>query len=109
MADVSDMIKETINNNDVALFIKGTAKMPTCGFSAAVVQIFNKLGVAYKDVNIYSAEGLPPALKAISNWPTFPQVFVKGELIGGCDITREMFETGELQQLLKEKNIAFAA
>jgi len=109
MSDLTTQIKESINNNDVALFIKGTAQMPICGFSSVVVQIFNKLGVSYKDVNIYSAEGLPSALKEISNWPTFPQIFIKGEFIGGCDITREMYETGELQQLLKEKNIEFAA
>jgi len=109
MSDITAQIKESINNNDVVLFIKGTAQMPACGFSSVVVQIFDKLGVAYKDVNIFSQEGLREELKAFSNWPTFPQIFVKGELIGGCDITREMYENGELQQLLKDKNIATAA
>lgn len=109
MSDLTTQIQEHISNNDIVIFIKGTAKMPACGFSSVVVQIFDKLGVAYKDINIFSQEGLREELKTFSNWPTFPQIYVKGELIGGCDITREMYENGELQQLLKDKNIATAA
>lgn len=109
MTEVEQFVKDTIANNDVALFMKGTAKMPMCGFSATVVNIFNKLGLTFQDVNIYSQPGIPQALRDINQWPTYPQIFIKGEFIGGCDITREMFEAGELQELLKEKNIAFAA
>jgi monothiol glutaredoxin len=88
------------------LFIKGTAKIPQCGFSAVVVQIFDQLGVQYRDVNVLADEALRSELKTFSNWPTFPQIYVKGELVGGCDIAREMYQQGELQQLLKDKKVA---
>lgn len=109
MTDKTEMIQNTIDSNDVVLFIKGTKQVPMCGFSAAVVQIFNHLGVNYKDVNILADEDLRQQLKTFSDWPTFPQIYVKGELIGGCDIAKEMFSNGELKQLLAEKNIQTAA
>ncbi len=102
-------IQDIIDGNDVVLFVKGTAQVPQCGFSATVIQIFDRLGVTYKDVNILADPELRQELKTFSNWPTFPQIYVKGELVGGCDITREMYEQGELQQLLKEKNVACTA
>ena len=107
--EVTKQIQETVNNNDVVLFIKGTCPMPACGFSSVVVQIFNKLDVKYKDVNILEAPEIREELRVFSNWPTFPQIYIKGEFIGGCDITRDMYENGELLQLLKDKNIATAA
>lgn len=106
MVDKTQEIKDLVANNDVVLFIKGTSQMPMCGFSASVLQIFNKLGISYKDVNILADEDLRAELKTFSEWPTFPQIYVKGEFIGGCDIAKEMYETGELQQLLAEKQIA---
>ena len=96
-------IKKYIDENEVVLFIKGTAQIPQCGFSATVVQIFDRLGVKYKDVNILE-NNLREELKVFSDWPTFPQVYVRKQFIGGCDITREMYQSGELQQLFKENN-----
>ena len=101
-------IEQTINDNNVVVFMKGTADFPQCGFSAAVAQIFQHLQVDFKDVNILEREGLRPALNEYANWPTSPKIYVKGEFIGGCDIIREMFETGELQDLLKEKGLLAA-
>ncbi len=100
-------IEEDINNNDVVIFMKGTADFPQCGFSAVVVQIFNHLGVKFKDRNVLTDESLKQELKDLSNWPTIPQIYVKGEFIGGCSIVKEMFEAGELQTLLKEKGVAY--
>jgi monothiol glutaredoxin len=107
--NVADEIKQTIEGNDVVLFMKGTRKFPQCGFSSAVVQILNNLGVEFKDVNILTDEEIRQGIKDYSNWPTIPQLYIKQEFIGGCDITREMFESGELQQLLKEKGVATKA
>ncbi|MCP5361313.1 MAG: Grx4 family monothiol glutaredoxin [Hyphomicrobiales bacterium] len=101
-------IQKVIDENDVVLFVKGTAKFPQCGFSAVVIQIFDRLGVQYKDVNILEDNDLRQELKVFSDWPTFPQIYLKGELIGGCDIAREMFTSGELQEALKEKGIPFS-
>ncbi|MCB9978906.1 MAG: Grx4 family monothiol glutaredoxin [Rhodospirillales bacterium] len=102
---VFDRIRNDINMNDVVLYLKGSAVFPQCGFSAAVVQVFNHLGVAYKDFNVMEDNELREGIKAFADWPTLPQVYVKGEFIGGCDITREMFASGELQALLQEKGI----
>lgn len=102
---ILDRIRSDISTNDVVLYLKGSAVFPQCGFSAAVVQVFNHLGVAYKDFNVMEDNELREGIKAFADWPTLPQVYVKGEFIGGCDITREMFATGELQSLLKEKGV----
>lgn len=104
-AAVNDAIKKTIDSNDVVLFMKGTAKFPQCGFSAQVAQILNHLGVPYKDVNVLEDQALREGIKAYTNWPTIPQLYVKGEFIGGCDIVREMYQSGELQTLLEEKGV----
>lgn len=96
---------QVIQDNPVVLFIKGTQDMPMCGFSSAVLQVFNTLGIAYKTVNVLEDFELKEALKEYSNWPTIPQIYIKGELIGGCDIIREMFKAHELEPLLKEKGI----
>ena len=101
-----EQFKKDITSNDVVIYMKGSQKMPQCGFSAAVVAIFQNLVVPFYDVNVLADEGVRTNLKEFSDWPTFPQIFVKGELIGGSDILREMYSTGELQQLLKEKGIA---
>lgn len=101
-----EQFKKDISSNDVVVYMKGSQKMPQCGFSAAVVAVFQNLGVPFHDVNVLADEGVRTHLKEFSDWPTFPQIFVKGELIGGCDIVREMYSSGELQQLLKEKGIA---
>lgn len=102
-------IQQTVDSNDIVLFIKGTGAMPMCGFSAAVVSIFNNLGVPFKDVNILADETLRQELKVFSDWPTFPQIYVKGEFIGGCDIAKEMYQSGELKQLLHSKGLVASA
>ena len=104
-----ETIKKDIAENDVVLFMKGTPQMPMCGFSSQVVQILDYLGVDYKGVNVLADEEIRQGIKEFSNWPTIPQLYVKGEFIGGCDIVREMFQNGELQQLFTSKGIAFKA
>ena len=104
---VHDWIAKTIAANDVVLFMKGTSKFPQCGFSAQVAQILGHVGVDYKDINVLDDMGIREGIKSFSNWPTIPQLYVKGELVGGCDIVREMFQHGELQQLLDEKGIGY--
>jgi len=99
--------KETAENN-VVIYMKGTAKMPMCGFSAAAVAVFQNLGVAIHDVNVLADEAVRQAIKEFSDWPTLPQIYIKGEFIGGCDILREMAATGELETLLKEKGVLAA-
>lgn len=99
-------IQKELDSNSVVLFMKGTADFPGCGFSAKVVHILSDLGVSFKDVNILEDESLRQGLKEFSHWPTFPQLYVKGELVGGCDIVREMYGSGELVKLIKEKNIS---
>jgi monothiol glutaredoxin len=106
MASIHDRIAEDVASSDVVLFMKGTPVFPQCGFSAAVVQILDYLGVQYKGLNDLENDELRQGIKAYSNWPTIPQLYVKGEFVGGCDIIREMFQAGELQSLLKEKGIA---
>jgi monothiol glutaredoxin len=103
--NVVERIEQDIKNNDVVLYMKGTPVFPQCGFSAAVVQVLSHVGVKFKGINILEDPGLRQGLKEYSNWPTFPQLYVKGELVGGCDIVREMYESGELQGLLADKGI----
>jgi len=105
--DVQDWIRKTIAANDVVLFMKGQKAMPQCGFSAQVAHILGLLGVDFKDVNVLEDLGIREGIKAFSSWPTIPQLYVKGEFIGGCDIVREMAQAGELQQLFAEKGIAY--
>lgn len=105
MSDIQATIEAEVKSNDVLLFMKGTPKMPMCGFSGQVVQILSHLGVPFKGVNILESDALRQGVKDYSNWPTFPQLYVKGEFVGGADITREMFQAGELQTLLKDKGL----
>ena len=105
MANVQERIQKLISENPVVLFMKGTPQFPQCGFSGQVVQILDHLGVAYKGLNVLDSAELRDGIKAYSNWPTIPQLYVKGEFVGGCDIVREMFQAGELQQTLKEKGV----
>jgi monothiol glutaredoxin len=102
---VFDRIKGTIDQNDVLLFMKGTPVFPQCGFSAAVVQILTQMGVKFKGVDVLADPELRQGIKEFSQWPTIPQLYVKGEFVGGCDIVREMYETGELKDLLEEKGV----
>jgi monothiol glutaredoxin len=106
MTDAHSRIDTEVKSNDVVLFMKGTPQFPMCGFSSQVVQILDYLGVPYKGVNVLEDESMRQGVKDYSNWPTVPQLYVKGEFVGGCDITREMFQAGELQQLLADKGIA---
>ena len=107
--EVRNWIANQIASNDVVLFMKGTRAMPQCGFSMQVAQILGHLGVNFKDINVLEDMGVRDGIKAYSNWPTIPQLYVKGEFIGGCDIVREMFQAGELQDLLSEKGVAHNA
>ena len=102
---VFDRIREEISDSDVVLFMKGTPVFPQCGFSAAVAQVLTVMGVKYKGINVLEDPGIREGIKSFSNWPTIPQLYVKGEFVGGCDIVREMYETGELQQLMTEKGV----
>lgn len=102
-------IAETVSANDVVLYMKGTPTFPQCGFSSTVVQVFDYLGVNYASVNVLENPEIRQNIKDVNNWPTIPQVFVKGEFIGGCDIVREMFESGELRTLLSDKGVEMAA
>ena len=106
---VFDRIKNDIGSNDVVLYMKGTPVFPQCGFSAAVVQVLSHIGVKFKGIDILTDPSLRQGVKEFSQWPTIPQLYVKGEFVGGCDIIREMFETGELEQLMKEKGVSLAA
>ena len=102
-------IQQDISENDVVLYMKGTPMFPQCGFSAAVVQALSLLGVKFKGVDVLTDPSLREGIKQFANWPTIPQLYVKGEFIGGCDIVREMFETGELQQMFEEKGVSVRA
>ncbi|HYI90132.1 MAG TPA: Grx4 family monothiol glutaredoxin [Beijerinckiaceae bacterium] len=106
MTDANQAIDNEVKSNDVVLFMKGTPQFPMCGFSSQVVQILDYLGVPYKGINVLEDESIRQGVKDYSNWPTVPQLYVKGEFVGGCDIAREMFQAGELQQLLADKGIA---
>jgi monothiol glutaredoxin len=101
----ADHIQETIDNNSVVLFMKGSKEMPQCGFSNAVVNALSYLKVEFKDVDVLQNDEIRDGIKVFSEWPTIPQLYVKGEFIGGCDIVKEMFDTGELSQLFDEKEI----
>lgn len=103
-----DEIKKTITGNDVVLFMKGTAKFPQCGFSATAAKILEHLGVTFKDVNVLEDQAMREGIKSFSNWPTIPQLYIKGEFIGGCDIMREMYQAGELHDLICQKGIPHA-
>ena len=106
---VFDRIRQDIKDNDVVLYMKGTPVFPQCGFSAAVVQVLSHVGVKFKGVNVLTDPEVREGIKAFANWPTIPQLYVKGEFVGGCDIVREMFESGELQSLLKDKGVNVTA
>ena len=106
MSDVFDRIRDEIGKNDVLLFMKGTPVFPQCGFSAAVVDVLSQLGVKFHGINILVDPELRQGIKEFSQWPTIPQLYVKGEFVGGCDIIREMFQAGELQTFLVEKGVS---
>ena len=109
MSDVFDRIRQDIQDNPVVLYMKGTPVFPQCGFSAAVVQVLSTLGVKFKGIDVLTDPSLRQGIKDFSSWPTIPQLYVKGEFVGGCDIVREMYETGELQQLFADKGIKSTA
>ena len=106
---VQERIEREISGHDVVLFMKGTPVFPQCGFSSVVVQVLNHLGVEFKGIDVLSDPALRQGIKAFSDWPTVPQLYVKGEFVGGCDIVREMFETGELAELLATRGVTTAA
>jgi monothiol glutaredoxin len=108
MTNVHDTIRKTIADHDVVLFMKGTAEQPQCGFSNQVVRILDHMGVGFHDVNVLADEALRQGIKEVSDWPTIPQLYVRGEFIGGCDIVREMFQSGELKSLLADKGVVSA-
>ncbi len=103
--DTKQKIQDLIDSNDVCLFMKGTADSPQCGFSMAVSNVLKHLKVKFKDINVLEDEKLRQGIKDFSDWPTIPQLYVKKEFVGGCDIVKEMFEKGELKSLLEEKKI----
>ena len=105
MSGIQDWIDNEVKTNDVVVFMKGTPAFPQCGFSGQVVQILDYLGVEYKGVNVLTSDDLRQGIKEYGDWPTIPQIYVKGEFVGGCDIVKEMFESGELRDFLKEKGI----
>ena len=105
--DVTETIKNELKNNDVVLFMKGTPVFPMCGFSAATVQILTDLGVKFNSVNVLDSNDMREGIKQFSDWPTIPQLYVKEEFIGGCDIIKEMFESKELHKILKDKSIVY--
>mgnify|MGYP003389475553 FL=1 len=103
--EIKTKIKDLIDTNDVCLFMKGTPESPQCGFSMAISNVLKHLKVNFKGINVLDDENLRQGIKDFSDWPTIPQLYVKGQFIGGCDIVKEMFEKGELNTLLKEKKI----
>ncbi len=105
MSTINEYIDGEVKSNDVVLFMKGTPDFPQCGFSGQVVQILNYLGVEYKAINVLSDDDMRQGIKDYSNWPTVPQLYVKSEFVGGCDIIREMFQASELQAFMTEKGI----
>ena len=105
--DTNQKIKDELKNNDVCLFMKGTPDVPQCGFSLAIANVLKHLEVNFKGINVLASTELRQGIKEFSDWPTIPQLYIKGEFIGGCDIVKEMFESGELQTKLKEKNIQY--
>ncbi|MBK1635026.1 Grx4 family monothiol glutaredoxin [Rhodovulum adriaticum] len=107
MSDAQTQIKETIDANDVVLFMKGTAGAPQCGFSSRVAGVLSFMGVTYKDVNVLADEEIRQGIKDFSDWPTIPQLYVKGEFVGGCDIITEMTLSGELDKLFDDKGVTY--
>lgn len=107
MTDIRSQIQETINGNDVVLFMKGTREVPQCGFSSRVAGVLNYMGVAFRDVNVLSSDEMRQGIKDFSDWPTVPQLYVKGEFVGGCDIVSEMTLSGELDQLFDRAGVAY--
>ncbi len=106
---LEERIRQDLAANPVVLYMKGSPVFPQCGFSAAVVQILSQIGVKFKGIDVLSDPAVRQGIKEFSSWPTIPQLYVKGEFVGGCDIVREMYETGELQQMFEEKGIATRA
>ncbi|HVY14714.1 MAG TPA: Grx4 family monothiol glutaredoxin [Rhodopila sp.] len=109
VSDIAERIQSDISKNDVFLYMKGTPMFPQCGFSARVVQILSHMGVPFQSANVLEDMELREGIKQFSQWPTIPQLYVKGEFVGGCDIVTEMFQTGELETLLKEQGVAVKA
>ena len=107
MATAEEQIRDTIEKNDVVLFMKGTKMMPQCGFSSRVAGVLNYMGVEYQDVNVLADAEIRQGIKDFSDWPTIPQLYVKGEFVGGCDIVTEMTLSGELDQLFESKGVAY--
>ena len=103
---IEQFIDNEVKGNDVVVFMKGTPQFPMCGFSGQVVQILDYIGVRYKGINVLESDELRQGIKAYAQWPTIPQLYVKGEFVGGCDIIREMFQAGELLTLFKDKGLA---
>lgn len=106
--DITSRIKDCVEADDVVLFMKGTPTFPQCGFSSVVSQVLSHMDVTYKSYNVLEDMDLRQGIKEYSEWPTIPQLYVKGEFVGGCDIVREMFESGELQQLMQDKGVKAA-
>ena len=104
---INEQIKNLINENDICLFMKGTPDVPQCGFSLAIANMLKHLNVKFKGINVLENDEMRQGIKQYSDWPTIPQLYIKGEFIGGCDIIKEMFEKGELQKKLQEKQISF--
>lgn len=102
---IFDRIRKDIHSHDVVLYMKGTAGFPMCGFSAAAVQILSQLGVPFRDINVLEDSDIRQGIKEFADWPTIPQLYIKGEFVGGCDIIRELYSTGELQDLLARQDI----
>ena len=107
MTDIRSQIQETIDGNDVVLFMKGTREVPQCGFSSRVAGVLNYMGVAFRDVNVLSSDEMRQGIKDFSDWPTVPQLYVKGEFVGGCDIVTEMTLSGELDALFDAKEVVY--
>ncbi|MDH3580449.1 MAG: Grx4 family monothiol glutaredoxin [Hyphomicrobiales bacterium] len=107
--EIRDWIGKQVAGSDIVLFMKGNRQFPQCGFSSQVVQILDYLGVDYSEINVLDDLAIREGIKSYSNWPTIPQLYVKGEFVGGCDIIREMFQDGELQQILEQRGIAHNA
>jgi len=108
MSEVNDQIREMVTSNDVVLYMKGTKEMPQCGFSSRVAGVLNYIGVEYQDVNVLADENVRQGIKDYSDWPTVPQLYVKGEFVGGCDIVTEMALSGELDTLFRDNGVNFS-
>ncbi|MBL4807964.1 MAG: Grx4 family monothiol glutaredoxin [Rhodobacteraceae bacterium] len=108
MSTAKETIQTDISENDVVLFMKGTSQMPQCGFSSRIAGVLNYMGIAFKDVNVLENDGVRQGIKDFSDWPTIPQLYIKGEFVGGCDIVTEMVLSGELDTLLENGGIAFS-